>query len=372
LADSYQVSLPQPAAWGVNDYSTQPFTIPSGELFIFSWAVEFNPYNAGGNTRPEYLFTYEVRATNSATNITTLLDSVPVATGAFGGNLQAHGTLTLSTASGLNPNTYISWGTAATGGSQRFSWVDARLVVNFFRVTSFIGLNGTISTTGAIGETGATGPRGSTGSQGATGATGTTGATGAQGIQGIQGATGATGPQGIQGATGATGAAGTSGNSPNTTYTISELSTNSLSTSLSLGVPTPLTTYITTSTIQLITNTNDTQNVRTISYLIDPTSGSPINGRLLIIQYRSLNPNSQGSALDIVSDYNLSPTTYPNYGFFLPQPTGIYMNVTLRLLSGQSATFIYMTNYQQRQYSTPTQPPRVGGWLLLNTTGVFM
>ena len=153
LADSFQASLPTPTAWGVNDYSTIPFTIPVDELFVFSWAVEFNPYNLGGNTRPEHVFTYELRATNTGTGITTVLDSIPVATGAYGGNLNAHGTKTIrSTDIGIGPNTILRWGTAPVGGSQRFSWVDARLVVNFFRVSSLIGYTGINNFTGSAGQ----------------------------------------------------------------------------------------------------------------------------------------------------------------------------------------------------------------------------
>jgi hypothetical protein len=166
LADSFQVALPPPPAWGANDYSTTPFTIPADELFIFYWTVEFNPYNAGGNTRPEYVFTYELRATNTTTSVTTVLDSIPVATGPFGGNLNAHGTITLNSSS-ISPNTYLSWGTAVIGGSHRFSWVDARLVVNFYRVSSLIGYTGSINFTGPTGPFG--GPKGDTGAAGPTG-----------------------------------------------------------------------------------------------------------------------------------------------------------------------------------------------------------
>jgi hypothetical protein len=153
LADSFQVPLTTPTAWGANDYSTIPFTIPADELFVFSWAVEFNPYNLGGNTRPEHVFTYQLRATDTSTSITTVLDSIPVATGAYGGNLNAHGTKTLSSTDiGIGPNTILRWGTAPVGGSQRFSWVDARLVVNFFRVSSLIGYTGLNNFTGSAGQ----------------------------------------------------------------------------------------------------------------------------------------------------------------------------------------------------------------------------
>jgi len=212
LADSFQAALPPPPFFGANDYSTTPFTIPADELFIFYWTVEFNPYYAGGNTRPEHVFTYELRATNVSTSVTTILDSIPVATGPYGGNLNAHGTITLNSAS-ISSNTYLSWGTAPLGGSQRFTWVDARLVVNFYRVSSLIGYTGSISFTGPTGPFG--GPKGDTGPTGITGPTGAsssvTGPTGALGT-GRTGPTGATssvtGPTGpFGGPTGPTGLA---------------------------------------------------------------------------------------------------------------------------------------------------------------------
>jgi hypothetical protein len=203
LADSFQTALPPPPFWGANDYSTTPFTIPSDELFVFYWTIEFNPYYAGGNTRPEHVFTYELRATNITTSTTTILDSIPVATGPYGGNLNAHGTITLNSTI-ISPNTYLSWGTAPLGGSHRFTWADARLVVNFYRVSSLIGYTGSISFTGPTGPFG--GPKGDTGPTGITGPTGAsssvTGPTGALGT----GPTGRTGPTGaISSVTGPTG-----------------------------------------------------------------------------------------------------------------------------------------------------------------------
>ena len=195
LADSFQVALLPPPFWGANDYNTTPFTIPSDELFIFYWTIEFNPYYAGGNTRPEWVFTYELRSTNVSTSVTTILDSIPVATGPYGGNLNAHGTITLNSTS-ISPNTYLSWGTAPLGGSHRFTWADARLVVNFYRVSSLIGYTGSINFTGPTGPFG--GPKGDTGPTGRTGPTGA-----ASSVTGPTGRTGDTGPTGRTGPTGA-------------------------------------------------------------------------------------------------------------------------------------------------------------------------
>jgi hypothetical protein len=145
LADTISVSLNTPSAWGNDDYTTNPFTIPSDETWIFSWSVIFNTYHAGGNTRPEHVFVYDSRISEPTTSNRTILESFNVATGPHGGQLAAHGNLTLDSATYPGERT-VSWGTNVNGGSHRFSWVDAKLVIHLFKVKSSLLTSNVLST----------------------------------------------------------------------------------------------------------------------------------------------------------------------------------------------------------------------------------
>jgi len=209
LADVISVSLNPPAAWGVEDYITNSFTIPSDETWVFSWSVIFNTYYAGGNTRPEHVFVYDSRISNPTSNSRTVIESFNVATGPHGGQLAAHGNIIIDSSTYPGERT-VSWGTNVNGGSKRFSWVDAKLVIHLFKVTNSLLTSNVLSTfnTNPTVYVGITGP---TGIRGFTGFTGSQGIQGNQGIQGIKGDTGFTGPTGIRGFTGFTGPTGALG-----------------------------------------------------------------------------------------------------------------------------------------------------------------
>jgi hypothetical protein len=129
LVDAKSVSLSPPSAWGVSDYTTNFFTIPSGEVWVFEWNAIFYQYNQASNTRPEHVFTYESRFTPS-----DIIETVNVATGPHGGILSAQGLIILNSI--ISPGQRnISWGTAVSGGSQRFTWEAARLVIKLHKVT---------------------------------------------------------------------------------------------------------------------------------------------------------------------------------------------------------------------------------------------
>ena len=101
---------------------------------VFEQNVTFNSYHSGGNTRPEHIFTYESHFTPLSGSTPDILETVNVATGPYGGILAAQGLIILNSTN-ASGNRTISWGTAVSGGSQRFSWVDAKLVIKLHKVT---------------------------------------------------------------------------------------------------------------------------------------------------------------------------------------------------------------------------------------------
>jgi microcystin-dependent protein len=181
LADVVTTTLNPPAAWGQDDYTTKAFSIPGDEAWTFSWSAVFNHYNATGNTRPEYLFTFEARNTVSKLRY----DSCDVGTGSYSGSSKANGSFTLHAGTHAT-NSSISWGTAVTGGSHRFTWQYAKIVIHLYRVKAITFDTNVLSNflqtsnidMGPKGPTGDPGPIGDRGPQGALGQPGPVGVAG--------------------------------------------------------------------------------------------------------------------------------------------------------------------------------------------------
>jgi collagen type VII alpha len=348
LADVVQVSIPTPTAWGVNDYSTKPFTIPQDETWVFDWSVEFNPYHAGGNTRPEHVFTYQIRATNSATNITTLLDEVNVATGPYGGNLNAHGAITLTTSSGLNPNTFLSWGTSESGGSHRFSWSDARLVIKFYRVKSLIGYSGYIET----GFTGPTGVKGLDGTNGTNGLNGT-GFTGPTGVKGLDGTNGLNGTS----VTGPTGPVASVGAYTIFSTAIWDVTSFQISITPSNPVTAPQPIYpVPAASVVIVDNLfkNNYGSVRFINNISELGGVTPVNGRKVIFMLK----------IDLSNNFPVTFTSnWAKNGtgiYFPPSFTDGYVTIS----AGESVCFIYMADLSLPLNSGYNNPgPGSGLWV---------
>ena len=181
LADVVTTTLNPPPSWGYDDYTTRAFTIPGDEIWTFSWSAVFNHYNATGNTRPEHLFTFEAR--NTASKL--VHDSCQVGTGSYSGPSKANGSFTLHAGTHI-ANSSISWGTAVTGGTHRFTWQYAKIVIHLYRVKAITFDTNVLSN--FIQESNIDmGPKGPTGDKGATGDRGPQGALGQPGPVGVAG-----------------------------------------------------------------------------------------------------------------------------------------------------------------------------------------
>jgi hypothetical protein len=172
---------------------------------------------------------------------------------------------------------------------------------------------------------GATGPQGPQGLQGPQGPQGLQGATGLQGLQGLQGATGPQGLQGLQGLQGATGPQGLQG---------------------ATGLTPSTTNFVTTDTIQTISNYKIFQNaiLQTISSV--PITGSGFNTscicdfRLSSIFYTTTNPNV---------NFKLELTNFPSPSIpNTPYCVTLIINKTKTGSTGYYASSISINNGSQK------------------------